>query len=145
LLKESNNKLQLDLSIKIQQLSFLSIRIMKLAIIILSSILHLVVAWNGPPGCNADNCARAVTGTRLGAAHVTQAKSDCSSLLAATPTPSSLPSYAGNCPNFSAYSSACSCWGAVSHQRSLPMRRKQNSHIARADTDNSEQFSITYS
>ncbi|KAH8805263.1 hypothetical protein F5884DRAFT_835621 [Xylogone sp. PMI_703] len=86
---------------------------MKFSIIFLSSIVHLALATNSAPSCHADNCARAVTGTRLGAAHVTQAMSDCRSLLAATPAPQSLPSYAGNCPNFSAYSSACSCWGAT--------------------------------
>jgi len=86
---------------------------MKFSLLIFASILQLAVAWDGPPGCNANNCARAVTGTRRGAAHVTQASSDCVALLGATPTPATLPTYATACPDFSAYSSACSCWGAT--------------------------------
>lgn len=37
-------------------------------------------------GCNADNCARAVTGTRRGDAFVTSAKADCSSFMTKTVT-----------------------------------------------------------
>ena len=86
---------------------------MKVSIFLLSSILHSALAWNGPKGCDADNCARDVTGTRLGAARVTQARADCTSILAANPTAQAVPTYVHNCPNFASYSSACSCWGAV--------------------------------
>jgi hypothetical protein len=34
--------------------------------------------------CNADNCARAVTGTRRGDPHIPSARADCSSFLATT-------------------------------------------------------------
>ena len=35
-------------------------------------------------GCNADNCARAVTGTRLGPASISAHRSDCSSFMLTT-------------------------------------------------------------
>ncbi|KAK6846337.1 hypothetical protein PG987_001525 [Apiospora arundinis] len=38
-------------------------------------------------GCNSDNCARAVTGTRLGSASVSAYKQDCTSFLLGTVTP----------------------------------------------------------
>ncbi|KAK8121285.1 hypothetical protein PG999_005405 [Apiospora kogelbergensis] len=38
-------------------------------------------------GCNADNCARAVTGTRLGSASVSAYRQDCTSFLSGTVTP----------------------------------------------------------
>ncbi|RFU82101.1 lipase/esterase family protein [Trichoderma arundinaceum] len=38
-------------------------------------------------GCNADNCARAVTGTRDGLLPITSRQSDCSSFMLATVTP----------------------------------------------------------
>ncbi|KAK8131678.1 hypothetical protein PG984_008116 [Apiospora sp. TS-2023a] len=38
-------------------------------------------------GCNADNCARAVTGTRLGSASVSAYRQDCTSFMSATVTP----------------------------------------------------------
>jgi hypothetical protein len=38
-------------------------------------------------GCNADNCARAVTGTRDGLLPITSRQSDCSSFMRATVTP----------------------------------------------------------
>ncbi|EGR44610.1 uncharacterized protein TRIREDRAFT_124059 [Trichoderma reesei QM6a] len=38
-------------------------------------------------GCNADNCARAVTGTREGLLPITSRQSDCSSFMQATVTP----------------------------------------------------------
>ncbi|KAL7931741.1 hypothetical protein V8C35DRAFT_109065 [Trichoderma chlorosporum] len=38
-------------------------------------------------GCNADNCARAVTGTRDGLLPITSRKADCSSFMLATVTP----------------------------------------------------------
>lgn len=40
-----------------------------------------------PRACNADNCARAITGTRKGSAFTSQAKADCSSFMLATITP----------------------------------------------------------
>ncbi len=36
--------------------------------------------------CSADNCARAITGTRLGTTHIAQASADCFSFLLATYT-----------------------------------------------------------
>ncbi|KAK8068826.1 Phospholipase A2 [Apiospora phragmitis] len=38
-------------------------------------------------GCNADNCARAVTGTRRGPASISAFKQDCTSFMSATVTP----------------------------------------------------------
>ncbi|KAL6693311.1 hypothetical protein J3F84DRAFT_350715 [Trichoderma pleuroticola] len=38
-------------------------------------------------GCNADNCARAVTGTRDGLLPITSRQADCSSFMQATVTP----------------------------------------------------------
>ncbi|PON22964.1 hypothetical protein TGAM01_v208219 [Trichoderma gamsii] len=38
-------------------------------------------------GCNADNCARAVTGTRDGLPPISSRKADCSSFMRATVTP----------------------------------------------------------
>lgn len=38
-------------------------------------------------GCNADNCARAVTGTRDGLLPITSRQADCSSFMRATVTP----------------------------------------------------------
>ncbi|KAJ4148571.1 hypothetical protein LMH87_003035 [Akanthomyces muscarius] len=87
--------------------------------------------------CNADNCARAVTGTRRGDAFGTSAKADCSSFMTKTVTGSAVtvtntvtvteipkgtvtvykradptvPTYASACSGTSRYSSACSCWG----------------------------------
>ncbi|KAJ2973054.1 hypothetical protein NQ176_g6815 [Zarea fungicola] len=93
-------------------------------------------------GCNADNCARAVTGTRRGDAFVTSAKADCSSFMTKTVTgtavstvtntititaePNSptitvvkrdltVPAYASACSGASRYSSACSCWGITAN------------------------------
>jgi len=80
-----------------------------------------------PRGCNANNCARAVTGTRSGKMPaVTSRQADCSSFMEATVytnyfgtavstvTPTVVPTYASACstpgsPQM-AYSSACSCW-----------------------------------
>jgi len=59
-------------------------------IIILLSLVSLafgslIVERNdGPPGCNADNCARAVTGTRNGPAAVSTHKADCKSFMQVT-------------------------------------------------------------
>ncbi|KAL7794241.1 hypothetical protein V8C37DRAFT_401541 [Trichoderma ceciliae] len=41
-------------------------------------------------GCNADNCARAVTGTRPGLLPITSRQSDCSSFMRATVTPEAI-------------------------------------------------------
>lgn len=38
-------------------------------------------------GCNGDNCARQVTGTRAGLLDITSRKADCTSFMAATVTP----------------------------------------------------------
>lgn len=94
-------------------------------------------------GCHNDNCARALTGTALyGPTHVTQARSDCSSLLRTTITPApstvlvtttlvsnytainlvrrqyyspsfSLPAYASPCSNYASYAHECSCIGVT--------------------------------
>lgn len=47
---------------------------------------HGVVAGS----CNADNCARAVTGTRRGAAFETSARADCSRFMTKTVTGSAV-------------------------------------------------------
>ncbi|XWX02404.1 hypothetical protein V2A60_010441 [Cordyceps javanica] len=73
----------------------------------------------GTGGCNADNCARAVTGTRRGELAVTQAQSDCSQFMQKTSTAPVVtvtstvvvPSYASACSGSVRYASACSCWG----------------------------------
>ncbi|KAK3313967.1 putative salivary secreted peptide [Apodospora peruviana] len=80
-------------------------------------------------GCNANNCARAVTGTRQGPVFTSKAKQDCSDFVvttkygntvtitaATTPTPVSkvIPTYASACSSSSAYVSACSCYGISS-------------------------------
>ncbi|KAK3326539.1 hypothetical protein B0H66DRAFT_163614 [Apodospora peruviana] len=83
------------------------------------------------PVCHADNCARAVTGTRQGPVFTSQAKVDCSSFVVTTsyghtstvtaPAPSSvvvekvIPEYASACSGPAAYASACSCYGIKSH------------------------------
>ena len=65
--------------------------------------------------CNANNCARAVTGTRPGKTPaVTSRQSDCASFVRSTVDPAvttGLPSYASACTSAGAYSSACACWG----------------------------------
>jgi len=69
-------------------------------------------------GCNADNCARAVTGTRSGKIpDATSRMADCSSFMlttvgpSTTIVPSQVPPYASACSGTQRYSSACSCWG----------------------------------
>lgn len=79
-------------------------------------------------GCDANNCARAVTGTRTGKMpSVPSRQADCSSFLevtvltnyggfpVSTITPTAVPTYATACSTpvnaQSAYASACSCWG----------------------------------
>lgn len=54
---------------------------MKLATVFLFATAALggLLERNGKPGCDSDNCARAVTGTRLGAAAVTSHVNDCKS------------------------------------------------------------------
>jgi len=84
---------------------------MKFVFALVSCLLPLALANDGPAGCHADNCARDVTGTRFGTARITQARADCTSQLLATPAAQHIPSYIANCPNFAGYSSACSCWG----------------------------------
>ncbi|KAK3937759.1 phospholipase A2 [Diplogelasinospora grovesii] len=88
--------------------------------------------------CAADNCARAVTGTRRGDEFQTTAKSACSSFMQDTvtvpvttvtvtattavaaaaesqPTTSkTVPSFASACSGAARYASACSCWGITS-------------------------------
>ncbi len=83
-------------------------------------------------GCNANNCARAVTGTRPGKLpDVTSRLADCVSFQLTTvytcdwlggavvggATPTAVPTYASDCTTSSpqsAYASACSCWGIPS-------------------------------
>ncbi|EON70097.1 hypothetical protein W97_09363 [Coniosporium apollinis CBS 100218] len=78
-------------------------------------------------GCSADNCARAVTGTRRGDVAQSSARADCSSFFARTvtvtagntetitqtPTPTAVPTYATACSGAARYSSACSCFGVT--------------------------------
>jgi hypothetical protein len=45
-----------------------------------------LVSANNSANCVADNCARAVTGTAKGTAHVATAKADCSSFMQQTVT-----------------------------------------------------------
>lgn len=56
---------------------------MKVAAVILSFVAAAMA--NG--GCNADNCARAVTGTREGKLAITSRQADCSSFMRATVVP----------------------------------------------------------
>ncbi|KAK6543520.1 hypothetical protein TWF694_000266 [Orbilia ellipsospora] len=71
-----------------------------------------------PRMCPADNCARAVTGTRSGKVpDVTSRMADCSSFMRTTVQPSTtivptqVPAYASACSGTVRYSTACSCWG----------------------------------
>ena len=53
---------------------------MKLATVLLlatTALGGLVEQRNGKPGCDSDNCARAVTGTRLGPATAASHVADC--------------------------------------------------------------------
>ncbi|KAK5196183.1 hypothetical protein LTR47_004376 [Exophiala xenobiotica] len=59
--------------------------------------------------CNADNCARAVTGSNAGLPLATR-QADCSAFLNPVPTPT-VPNYASACGGNARYSSACSCLG----------------------------------
>ena len=106
---------------------------------LLSVLLPLAVV-NGayshalaPRACNADNCARAVTGSAAQPA-LSVRSSDCASFLAVTVTPpavtvtsaaaaavvtpadatsSAVPTYASACSGAVRYSSACSCLGVT--------------------------------
>jgi len=63
--------------------------------------------------CDADNCARAVTGTRSGKMPaVTSRRFDCSKFMHTQTT--AIPTYASACSSPGAYSSACACWGIAS-------------------------------
>ncbi|KAM3429783.1 hypothetical protein NHJ13734_008030 [Beauveria thailandica] len=69
--------------------------------------------------CNADNCARAVTGTWRGDDFVSLAQGDCSRFMQKTVTAPAVtitstvasPWYASACSGTVRYASACSCWG----------------------------------
>ncbi len=94
-----------------------------------------------PAPCYADNCARAVTGTRRGPSHPVTASIDCVSYFidgtvtppavtvtvttvfeveakrqVASAGPPALPAYATPCEDVYAYFSACSCFGVISAQ-----------------------------
>lgn len=104
-------------------------------------------------GCNANNCARAVTGTRPGKTpSVTSREADCSSFMqttvftynggspSATVTPTAVPAYASVCSGEpgggeAAYSSACSCWGITATAVTSPVSESCNANnCARAVT-----------
>lgn len=121
---------------------------MKFSVGFLSLLLRFALATNGTPGCNADNCARAVTGTRSGKMpDVSSRMADCSSFMLATVTPepttvvttvtitvekrglearqatvhpSVVPVYASACSGTARYSSACSCWGITATTTTAP-------------------------
>ncbi|EXJ89688.1 hypothetical protein A1O3_02755 [Capronia epimyces CBS 606.96] len=59
--------------------------------------------------CNADNCARAITGSAAQQALATR-QADCSAFLSPFPTPT-VPAYASACSGSVRYSSACACLG----------------------------------
>ncbi|KAJ4509053.1 hypothetical protein HRR81_007311 [Exophiala dermatitidis] len=59
--------------------------------------------------CNADNCARAITGTGAQQPLATR-QADCSAFMSPIPTPT-VPTYASACGGSVRYSSACSCLG----------------------------------
>ncbi|KAK0610348.1 hypothetical protein B0T17DRAFT_584566 [Bombardia bombarda] len=82
-----------------------------------------------PVKCNANDCARAVTGTRQGPVFMTRAREDCSSYVLSTVyghsttvtvasisavTSKTIPTYATACSSIGAYVSACSCYGIPS-------------------------------
>lgn len=55
---------------------------MKSSIALLLALPALALASdNNPTHCSADNCARAVTGTAKGTAHVATARADCSNFM----------------------------------------------------------------
>jgi hypothetical protein len=61
---------------------------MRLLVTFLALFLAAVVNANGQHDCHADNCARAVTGTRPGKKpDVTSRIADCSSFMLTTVTP----------------------------------------------------------
>jgi hypothetical protein len=65
--------------------------VMKFSLVLLAlagTALSSVVQRNdGPPGCNGNNCARAVTGTRFAAPVQSQHRADCSSFMLVTVDP----------------------------------------------------------
>ena len=92
--------------------------------------------------CNANNCARAVTGTLAnGSLRYPAARTDCSSYLAVTEFITSgitvlpkrtaapvieerqiekpIPTYASACTSPNAYSSICNCWGVVAETTTI--------------------------
>ncbi|KAL7943737.1 hypothetical protein V8C42DRAFT_100295 [Trichoderma barbatum] len=60
---------------------------MKAAIVLSFVAAAMASAIKRTDGCNADNCARAVTGTRDGLLPITVRQSSCSSFMLATVTP----------------------------------------------------------
>ncbi|KAH8789185.1 hypothetical protein BGZ57DRAFT_949931 [Hyaloscypha finlandica] len=89
-------------------------------IIPFTAVLGGVFERNGKPGCDSDNCARAVTGTRLGPVTATSHVADCVSFqqvttyygLGSVASPTATPTYASACTGKGdSYASACSCWG----------------------------------
>ncbi|MCJ1242837.1 hypothetical protein MMC30_000032 [Trapelia coarctata] len=98
------------------------------------------------PGCNSNNCARAVTGTRFPTSVQSAHRTDCSSFMKVVVTPapttitvtlnykakrsmekrqitvvpSAVPTYASACSGTSKYSSACSCWGITKTTSTAP-------------------------
>jgi len=83
---------------------------MKLFVALLAGLVPFAVGTTTTgPVCNQDNCARAVTGTRLGPSHIALARGDCTTQVNA-PAPT-IPPYVKNCPDVTRYISACNCWG----------------------------------
>jgi hypothetical protein len=97
--------------------------------------------------CRADNCARAVTGTRRGPNFPATARSDCASFLAVTVTAGSehvsadvaaptksIPKYASACSGAARYTSACSCYGIKPSTVTItPVRRLYMFRVSKTD------------
>ncbi|KAK1238085.1 hypothetical protein MKX08_002664 [Trichoderma sp. CBMAI-0020] len=60
---------------------------MKASIVLYFAAAAMASVIERTNGCNADNCARAVTGTREGLLPISSRKADCSSFMRATVTP----------------------------------------------------------
>lgn len=60
---------------------------MKVAVVLSFVAAAMASVIERTNGCNADNCARAVTGTRDGLPPISSRKADCSSFMRATVTP----------------------------------------------------------
>jgi len=117
-------------------------------VLIPAALSEIAERWD-KSGCNDDNCARAVTGTRFPIAVQSSHKADCSSFMEATvipapitvtatttvappvtyrglqarqqtELPSVVPTYASACSGTARYSSACSCWGITAYTTTLP-------------------------